>query len=144
MHFYPTPNRYGALSSFWPHGIELDGAWWQIVGHHFRSRRLADAAYQEKTRTAQGPVRAKKLGRSRKPPIRPDREEIKGSVMLEACLQKVRTHGDPRKPLHSTGDEELVQNALNDRYRRCGKSGLGKNRPGDILVRVREELRKRP
>jgi ribA/ribD-fused uncharacterized protein len=61
--------------------------------------------------------------------------------MLQACRAKFLAHNDVKELLLSTGDEELIENAANDYYWGCGRSGTGKNRLGEILMRVRDELR---
>lgn len=42
----------------------------------------------------------------------------------------------------ATGDAQIVEHTANDRSWGDGGDGSGKNRLGQILVRVREELRK--
>jgi N-glycosidase YbiA len=43
--------------------------------------------------------------------------------------------------LLATGDSTIVEHTANDAYRGDGDDGSGKNRLGEILMRVRELLR---
>ncbi|MGB3241068.1 MAG: NADAR domain-containing protein [Geitlerinemataceae cyanobacterium] len=56
-------------------------------------------------------------------------------------MEKDETHGEIRDILLDTGDELIVENAPGDYYWGCGKDGSGQNKPGQILMAVRESLR---
>ncbi|MGB3558208.1 MAG: NADAR domain-containing protein [Geitlerinemataceae cyanobacterium] len=56
-------------------------------------------------------------------------------------IEKDETHGEIRDILLDTGDELIVENAPGDYYWGCGKDGSGQNKPGQILMAVRESLR---
>jgi N-glycosidase YbiA len=43
--------------------------------------------------------------------------------------------------LHSTGEQDIVENAPGDYYWGCGKDGTGLNKLGSILVKVRTKIR---
>jgi hypothetical protein len=141
IYFYSNTDEYGALSNFSPHGIEMDGVWWPTVEHYFQAQKFHDADYREKIRATRTPKMAKSLGRSRALPIRGDWEEVKETLMLAACRKKYQTHAAVRELLLSTGEEQLIENAANDYYWGCGRTGSGKNRLGVILMQVRGELR---
>ena len=141
IYFYSTSDKYGILSNFSPHGVEMAGQWWPTVEHYFQGQKFGNAEYVEKIRTATNPKQAKSLGRSRKFPIRTDWEEVKDEIMYQACLKKFQTHKEVKELLLSTGDEELIENAPSDYYWGCGKTGTGQNKLGQILMRVRAELR---
>jgi ribA/ribD-fused uncharacterized protein len=81
------------------------------------------------------------MGRSRKLPLRRDWEGVKDQVMLQAVRTKFAQHDDLRATLLDTGDALLVEHTANDSYWGDGGDGSGKNRLGQILMQVREELR---
>jgi ribA/ribD-fused uncharacterized protein len=143
IYFYSKIDKYGAFSNFDPHGVEMDGMWWPTIEHYFQAQKFHDAAYREKIRGAHNPGQAKSLGSSRKMILRSDWEEVKDEIMYQACLKKFQTHVEVRELLLSTGEEELVENAPGDYYWGCGKNGTGLNKLGNILMRVREELREK-
>jgi ribA/ribD-fused uncharacterized protein len=62
--------------------------------------------------------------------------------MREAVLAKFTQHPRLRELLLSTGDATLVEHTVNDRYWGDGGDGSGKNTLGQILLSVREQLRR--
>jgi N-glycosidase YbiA len=143
IYFYSTVDEYGFMSNFSRYGFELDGQYWPTSEHYFQAQKFVgvDADYVEKIRTARRPKQAANLGRSRKIKLRADWEEIKDEVMYRAVLKKFQTHEDIRERLSATGDKALVENAPGDYYWGCGTDGSGKNRLGELLMRVRADLR---
>lgn len=81
------------------------------------------------------------MGRSRKLPLRRDWESVKDKVMLEALCAKFTQHEDLKAILLGTGDAILVEHTENDSYWGDGGDGSGKNRLGQLLMQLREELR---
>lgn len=142
IYFYTTNDQYGEFSNFSKYGIELDGLWWPTSEHYFQAQKFTDPEYQEKIRRAPDPKTAANLGRSRDVPIREDWEQVKDDVMRAAVLKKFQTHPKLLNLLLGTGDSRLVENAPGDYYWGCGADGSGKNRLGQILVEVRQQLRK--
>ncbi len=61
--------------------------------------------------------------------------------MHEAVLTKFTQHADLREILLGTGDAVIVEHTANDSYWGDGGDGSGKNKLGQILMRVRDELR---
>jgi ribA/ribD-fused uncharacterized protein len=142
IRFYSKTAAYQALSNFALFGFEEDGVYWPTVEHYFQAQKFPggqSAAYREKIRTAKTPKEAKALGRTRSIAIRPDWEEVKDSIML-AALRKKFAAGGLRELLLATGDRPLVEASPFDSYWGCGRSGKGKNRLGELLMRVRSEL----
>ncbi len=138
--FYSTKDAYGAFSNFSAHPFELDGQSWPTSEHYFQAQKFEDEAYREQIRTANSPMIAARLGRSRAVPLRADWERVKDEVMLRAVRRKFESHAEIRALLLSTGDEHLIENAPNDSYWGCGKNGTGQNKLGQILMQVRGEL----
>jgi len=61
--------------------------------------------------------------------------------MLEAVRTKFTQHDDLRAILLGTGNARIVEHTTNDSYWGDGGDGSGRNRLGEILMQVREELR---
>ena len=141
IYFYAARDEYGCFSNFSPHGLELGGRYWPTVEHCFQAQKFTDVANQERIARAGTPKDAKSLGWDRNVPIRPDWDQVRDDVILDAVRKKFRTHEEIRDTLLSTGDEQLVENAPSDYYWECGADGSGKNRLGQILMQVRSELR---
>ena len=81
------------------------------------------------------------MGRSRQHPLRNDWENIKDKVMYDAVLAKFTQHQDIQQILLNTGEQSIVEDSPIDYYWGCGKDGSGKNKLGEILVKVRTELK---
>lgn len=84
------------------------------------------------------PSEAKKLGRRVK--LRGDWESVKDTVMYEICKAKFSQNLDLADKLAATKDVELIEgNTWGDRiWGVC--DGVGENRLGKILMRVRAEM----
>ncbi|MDJ1185442.1 NADAR family protein [Roseofilum casamattae] len=144
IYFYGTREQpYGCFSNFSRHGFELDGIWWPTSEHYFQAQKFVttDLLWFEKIQTAKTPKEAAKMGRDRTHPLREDWELVKDEIMYRALLQKFATHEELQQLLLDTNDEAIVENSPIDYYWGCGKDGSGKNRLGEILMRVRETLR---
>jgi ribA/ribD-fused uncharacterized protein len=144
IYFYSSREEpYGCFSNFSSHGVALDGAWWPTVEHYFQAQKFAGTPHVERIRRAETPKRAAELGRSRAVPLRADWEQVKDEVMLRAVRRKFETHAALRALLLATGNEEIVENAPSDYYWGGGADGSGLNRLGQVLMRVRAEMRGR-
>ncbi|MEG4836674.1 NADAR family protein [Microcoleus sp. B9-D4] len=143
IYFYTTGSEYGFFSNFSSHGFELDGEYWPTTEHYFQAQKFPKTAHCDQIRQAKTPKDAAKMGRNRSRPLRKDWEQVKDDIMRKAVLRKFETHAEIREILLATGDEEIVENSPIDYYWGCGKDGSGKNMLGQILMEVREILRKR-
>ncbi|NEN92091.1 MAG: NADAR family protein [Okeania sp. SIO3H1] len=142
IYFYSQLDEpYGCLSNFSPHGFELDGLWWPTSEHYFQAQKFVGTEHLEEIRLAKTPADAAKMGRERSRPLRKDWEEVKDDVMERGLLCKFQTHQDIGQILLDTGDELIIEDAPYDYYWGCGKDGSGKNRLGEILMKVRTRLR---
>jgi len=140
IYFYSRTDEYGDFCNFSSHGFELGGQYWLTVEHHFQSQKFAGTEYEETIRTARTPADAKSLGRTTRFRLRDDWEAVKDDIMYSAVLRKFETHEDIRKRLLETGDQTIVENAPGDYYWGCGADGSGKNKLGEILMAVRNQL----
>lgn len=146
IYFYKVNAPYGCFSNFSPHGIHLADCDWQTVEHYYQSQKFVGT--EEETivpviRRAKTPEEAAALGRDRTRKVRSDWEAEKRTIMREAVLIKFLTHLDIQKTLLSTGDCCIVEDSPTDYYWGCGLDKTGENHLGQILMSVREEIRKR-
>jgi ribA/ribD-fused uncharacterized protein len=141
IHFYSVSAEYGGFSNFSPHPVKLKGKTWPTSEHYFQAQKFAGTPDEEEVRQAKSPMIAARMGRSRKRPLREDWESVKDAIMHEVVLVKFTQHANLREVLLGTGDAEIVEHTKNDAYWGDGGDGSGKNVLGQILMRVREELR---
>lgn len=142
INFYSASGEYGCFSNFSRHSIFLKGKRWPTSEHYFQAQKFAGTEHEEPIRLAGTPRVAADMGRDRKRPLRRDWEAVKDDIMREAVLAKFTQHEELREILLGTGDAELVEHTPRDSYWGDGGDGSGKNRLGQILMSVREELRR--
>lgn len=114
---------------------------WPTTEHYFQAQKFAGTEHEEAVRTCKTPSLAANMGRSRKLPLRRDWESVKDQIMMEALRAKFTQHEDLKTTLLGTGDAKLVEHTENDSYWGDGGDGSGKNRLGQLLMKLREELR---
>ena len=141
INFYSTTGEYGCFSNFSRHPITLKGKRWPTSEHYFQAQKFAGTEHEEEVRKCKTAREAANMGRSRKLPLRRDWEGVKDQIMLEAVRAKFTQHEDLKEILLGTGDAKLVEHTENDSYWADGGDGSGKNRLGQILMQVRDELR---
>ena len=141
INFYSVSAEYGCFSNFSAHPITLKKKQWPTTEHYFQAQKFAGEPDEEEVRKAKSPMIAARMGRSRKRPMRRDWESVKDQVMLDAVRAKFTQHDDLRETLLATGDAKLVEHTNNDAYWGDGGDGSGKNRLGQILMKVRDTLR---
>lgn len=141
IRFYSVSEEYGCFSNFSPHPIRLKGKTWPTSEHYFQAQKFAGHPDETEIREAKSPMIAARMGRSRKRPLRKDWESVKNSIMHEAVLTKFTQHQDLREILLGSGEAEIIEHTTNDDYWGDGGDGRGKNKLGEILMRVRKELR---
>lgn len=85
------------------------------------------------------PSEAKRLGRRVK--LRTDWEDVKENIMYEICMAKFTQHQKLRMMLLNTKNATLIEgNTWGDKvWGQC--DGVGENRLGKILMRIRSELK---
>jgi ribA/ribD-fused uncharacterized protein len=142
LRFYAhTDEPYGCFSNFSHHPFTLDGALWPTSEHYFQAQKFAGSEWAEAIRLASNPMKAKRMGGSRKHPLRKDWERVKEDVMRRALEAKFTQHAGARDVLLSTGEVTLVEAAPRDSYWGCGAKGTGKNRLGVLLMELRLRLK---
>jgi ribA/ribD-fused uncharacterized protein len=141
IRFYSTRDEYGCFSNFAAYPIQLGGKTWPTSEHYFQGQKFDDEGHVEAIRQANSPMIAARMGRDRGKPIKKDWEAIKITVMTAAVRAKFTQHQSHRSMLLDTGDAKLVEHSEKDAYWGDGGDGTGKNMLGQILMRIRAELR---
>jgi N-glycosidase YbiA len=141
IHFYSVGDEYGCFSNFAPYPIRLGGKLWPTSEHYFQAQKFEDEGQREAVRKARTPLLAARMGRDRKSKLRRDWESARVAVMTEAVRAKFTQHDELRGILLSTGDAKIVEHTEHDDFWGDGGDGRGKNMLGQILMRIRSELR---
>lgn len=141
VNFYSTSGEHGCFSNFSRHSVFLKGKRWPTSEHYFQAQKFAGTEHEDAVRQCKTPALAASMGRSRKLPLRRDWDSVKDQVMLEVVRAKFAQHEELKATLLATGDAKLVEHTEKDSYWGDGGDGSGKNRLGQILMKVRDELR---
>ncbi len=131
--------EYHFLSNLYSVPVLFDGITYKNSEAAFQAQKTLDL--EERTQFANiiNGVIAKRKGKKVK--LRPDWEAVKDDIMYRVCLAKFSQNEDLKEKLLATGEEELVEgNNWRDTYWGV-YNGVGQNRLGKILMRIREELR---
>lgn len=139
--FYKVHDDYGFMSNFAPYPFSDGSKIWPTSEHYLQAQKFLVPEIQEKIRQIASPMDAALEGRNRQNPLRPDWEEIKDKVMLQALRMKFSQHPEIAKELLSTGEAIIIEHTRNDAYWADSGDGSGKNKLGLLLIQVREELK---
>lgn len=131
-------DEYFFLSNFYPCRINYCGLSFTSAESAFQAMKNPAQALQFVLLT---PSEAKRRGRSVS--LRSDWAQVKEKIMYEICLAKFTQNADLKEQLLKTGDSVLIEgNTWNDtEWGVC--RGNGDNKLGKILMRIRDELRKK-
>jgi len=135
--------KYRFLSNFYMAEVVYEGITYPSTEHAFQAAKslsLTERRFIHKLKKAS---EAKKAGKKVK--LRPNWEAIKIQVMEDIVRDKFTRHDHLHKALLRTGDEELQEgNTWGDPFWGVTlKTKYGQNHLGKVLMRVRDELRKK-
>ncbi len=137
--FWRTTDEYGCFSNFSRHPIDAEGKWWPTAEHYYQAKKAINPEDAEKVRMASTPKFAKQIAHNI--PIRPDWEEVKCQVMLDAITMKVEQYPEIKAKLLATGDEQIIEDSPFDYIWGCGADGSGKNLLGNLWMQARAALK---
>jgi ribA/ribD-fused uncharacterized protein len=131
--------RYAFLSSDWPADVEFEGAFYPTAAHAIAAARTTDPVERRVIASQGSPADARR--RADAVQLRPDWDRIKFDAMERIVRDKFTRHPALREKLRRTGDA-FIEYANTDGDRVWGVSnGVGENRLGIILMKVRDEAR---
>lgn len=129
--------QHSFMSNFYFSTVKYKGEVYKTVEHAFQAAKTANDEERKHVQGAGTPGEAKKRGR--KVELRSDWEEVKDDVMLELLRIKFSSE-DMRDKLLATGTAKLIEgNHWGDQYWGVCR-GKGKNRLGQLLMKVRTEV----
>lgn len=129
--------NYRFLSNFWDASVSFEGLMYRNNEAAFQSAKLI-SINERKAFTNLNPSEAKKLGR--RVNLRADWEAVKDDVMYQVCLDKFTRNPDLREKLLATGKEYLEEGNTWGDCTWGTVDGIGENRLGIILMRIRAKL----
>jgi ribA/ribD-fused uncharacterized protein len=143
--FHSKSPDYGWLSNFDQRGsFIIDGESWRTVEHYYQAQKFADPDLRRRIQAEKTAIATKKLAQSHAGQVREDWDQVKETVMRRALGAKFGQSRVLRNLLLKTGETILVHQSSSDAYWGRSADGAGLNRLGEILMEVREALRRDP
>lgn len=133
--------EYEFLSNFYRYPIVWKSMILPSAEHAYQSEKTTDESERNAIYRAFRPADAKRLGSPRKlKHLKPDWDSIKDEIMLQVLWAKF-SDPDLRVKLLETGSHRLIEaNWWGDVYWGVF-SGFGKNRLGELLMKVRDDIK---
>lgn len=133
-------NQYFFLSNFYEYPIYYNKLVFCNAEAAFQAQKVINEKDQYKFINLNA-SQARKLGKTVQ--LRKDWEEIKDNIMYEIVKRKFTINKELQQKLLETKEEELVEgNWWHDTYWGVdSKTGIGQNKLGKILMKVREEVK---
>ena len=103
--------------------------------------KFAPGSERETVAAASRPGDAKRQAYAQSAAVRPDWLEVREQVMLRALTAKFTGDGVLRAALLATGNLRLVEGNIRDSFWGVGANGQGRNRLGELLMYLRDQLR---
>lgn len=158
IQFLKIKDYFGFCSNFAKYKVEYNGKTYFHSEGAYQAQKFPDnPEIQEEICLMESPFKAAKMGRDKSLPIRKDWDKddlfpeppailkVKDRIMYEIVLAKFQQHPDIAAQLIDSGDAYIVEDTSHaeppDNYWGETSPGVGQNRLGHILMRVREELR---
>lgn len=142
IEFYKEFGELGYLANYSNHGFTKNGVFYKTVEHYYQSEKFDDPEIKNKIINAPTPKEASNIGRDRSNIRKDNFKDIKNQVMFEGILEKFRQNRDIAFKLIETRNREIAEATIDEYYWGIGKDKSGKNVIGDILVRVRERIKR--
>lgn len=129
--------KYEFLSNFHEKPVEYNGLLYSSNEAAFQAQKTMDMGLRSRFGGMNPPL-AKMYGRKIR--LRNDWEQVKDAIMYEICLEKFKQNPDLRQELLATKDAYIEEGNYWGDMEWGTVNGVGKNKLGKILMRVRSEL----
>ncbi len=141
VYFYDPNAENGWLANFSSHPIKLDGVIYKTVEHFFQAQKFSEKAIVNEILNAQTPKEAKAIAKQKRNIRRTDWGIIKEEIMYRGIKTKFSQYNELKKLLLLTDEKVLIEKSDEDYYWGIGNNGTGKNRMGELLMKLRNELK---
>ena len=141
--FYSEDEPYYEFTNFAYYPIIIDRRYYTTPEHYFQSQKFVGTPYEghiamlPKPRDAFDFSCLPEVSRW----IRKDWQQVKEDVMYKGLFHKFTQYKQLMELLLGTGDRRLVEDSPHDSYWGIGRDHRGQNRLGELLMRLRDDLR---
>ena len=142
IEFYKEFGELGYLANYSNYGFTKNGIFYKTVEHYYQSEKFDDPEIKTRIINAPTPKEASNIGRDRSNIRKENFKEIKNQVMFDGILEKFRQNRDIAYKLIETRNKRIAEATIDEYYWGIGKDKSGKNVIGDILVKVRERIKR--
>ena len=141
--FYHKEDPYYEFTNFYLVYVQIDGKYWSTTENYFQAQKYIGTPLYGAIQECSTAREAFTLSRSPQGSRwrRSDWEEVKQDVMYVALYAKFTQHQELKKLLLKTGDRPLIEHTERDSYWGDGGDGSGRNHLGELLMRLRKELK---
>jgi ribA/ribD-fused uncharacterized protein len=157
IYFYDQKLPNFEFSNFYPASIIIDGVTYPTSEHYYQSEKfIRNPQTRQMIIDAKLPGEAFKLARIHQDEVIPEwhcllpkksqkgvMKHYKDKIMMKALKAKFTQHPDLRKILLKTGSRPLVEHTYRDNYWADGGDGSGNNVLGQLLMQLRDNLKKK-
>lgn len=133
-------NVYKEFDNRFPSPFTLDGKAWPTVEHYYQAMKFPELPeFQEQIRAAPTATAAAKLGKTKDPlkPIRLDWKDQREAIMKKAVTAKFDQNPGLKQMLLDTYPRPLIFDDTNDAFWGVGRTRMGQNKLGNILLDYR-------
>ena len=142
IEFYKEFGDFGYLANYSNHGFTVDGVYYPTVEHYYQASKFQDKKIIQKILKCKSPKEASIIGRDRKNPRIPNFRNMKNDKMYEGVYYKFSQNKDIRSKLIETRNQEIKEMSVKESYWGVGPNLDGENHIGQILMKVREQIKK--
>ena len=142
IEFYREEGELGYLANYSNYGFTVDGIYYPTAEHFYQASKFDNPEIIEKILACKTPREAACCGRNKNHIRIPNFKEMKLEKMYQGVFEKFRQNPDILQKLLDTGNEEIIEANDQDSFWGIGPDGDGENHMGEILMRVRENLKK--
>lgn len=128
------------LDNRYPAAFTLDGETWPTVEHYYQASKFPTLPdFQKEIRLMPTAAAAMKAGKAKDPskPIRADWKEQREVIMRKGVFAKFNQHPALKEKLLDTYPRPLVFADANDAFWGYGRTKMGQNKLGSILMQYR-------
>lgn len=144
IEFYGTKSRYSEFSNFYPAAFIIENVTYKNVEQYFQASKATlanDIDSFKKIMGTSNPVLAKRYGRAVKDLNVEDWNLLRDEIMLNGVREKFKQNVNLAVMLEGTGTFPIAEVSPRDYYWGTGRSNKGLNKLGNILMKVRDEIK---